>query len=768
MLTKFIKLIMFKAMDRLAGTIHPVIVLPSILVILLFLSPWASAQTNTLLPPSGLMCDLVEYTDYQSSNGYPVKSSAVNLSNVGIQSVTIGCEHPAFTWQMNDTGIDVLQTAYELLVSDQMQFAAGSSTWNSGKIRSAQSCGIVLRGPALKPETAYYWKVRVWNNHGQASLYSPVSVFYTAAKLKAYQSSSYPLQITEVAPVSLQKVGQVYRVDFGRDAFGQLQLTLSAQNEVDSVIIHLGEIINEDGSINRHPPGTIRYTRYAVKLQKGTNMYKLDIRKDTRNTDKGAIKMPDYIGEVTPFRYCEIEGFPGIIQSADLSQLTVHYFHKDDGATFGSSDSTLNAVWDLCKYSIKATSFTGIYIDGDRERIPYEADAYIAQLGDYAVNKDYTIARNSSEYLIIHPTWPTEWILQSVLIAWHDYLYTGDIQSVKHYYNDLKAKSLMALEDSTQLISIKGGKMTKDIMASVHYSGSLRDIVDWPQKSEADGFVFTKYNAVVNAYHYKDLLVLKTLANDLGKKDDAELFDQKAKLFRIAYQKAFFDPIRQIFVDGVGTDHASLHTNMFAVAFGLVDENHKKSVMTFMKSRGMACSVYGAQFLLDAVYDAGDGDYGLSLLTSRTDRSWFNMIRVGSTITLEAWDNKYKSNQDWNHVWGAAPANIIPRKLMGIEPLTPGWSTFSVKPQIGELKYASIDVPTVKGTILASYQQSKTAFNVVVQIPANTQAQVYLPLKKHVKYQVMMDGRVVKSIPNGQTALISNVGSGKHRFEITY
>ena len=29
------------------------------------------------------------------------------------------------------------------------------------------------------------------------------------------------------------------------------------------------------------------------------------------------------------------------------------------------------------------------------------------------------------------------------------------------------------------------------------------------------------------------------------------------------------------------------------------------------------------------------------------------MIRVGSTITLEAWDNKFKPNQDWNHAWGA-------------------------------------------------------------------------------------------------------------------
>lgn len=740
-----------------------------IIGLLSFLSLNAAAQTNTLLPPSGLMCDLVGATAYQSSNDYTVKASKVNLSDTTVQFVTIGSEHPAFSWQMNETGNNVMQTAYQLLVSDNSLFSPGVGTWDSGKIMSTLSCGNVYEGPALKPGKAYYWKVRVWNNHGKASLYSLIAAFYTGARLQRDEATTaYPLQITEVNPGSLKKVGNVYRADFGKDAFGQLKLTLSADKQIDSVIIHLGEMINADGSINHHPPGTVRYARYAIKVLKGRHTYRLTIRKDARNIKKEAVRMPDYIGEVTPFRYVEIEGYSGALQSADIAQLSVHYFFDDQAATFHSSDSTLNAIWDLCKYSIKATSFAGTFVDGDRERIPYEADAYIAQLGDYAVNKEYTLARNSSEYLIAHPTWPTEWILQSVLIAWHDYLYTGDIGSVKKNYNDLKAKSLMALQDSTGLISTRTRKMTKEVIESVHYTANLKDIVDWPHGTETDNFVFTDYNAVVNAFYYKDLVILKTLANHLGKKDDAAFFDQKAKAVKVAYQKAFFDPARQVYVDGIGTNHASLHANMFALAFGLVAENNKKNVLAFIKSRGMACSVYGAQFLLDAVYDSGDGDYGLSLLTSKSDRSWFNMIKMGSTITMEAWDNKYKSNQDWNHVWGAAPANLISSKLMGIEPLTPGWGSFSVKPQIGSLSFARIDVPTVKGTIHVAYTQSGKEFKMVLQIPANTLAQVCLPIKKRVKYQVIEDDKIAKSSVIGQTALISNVGSGEHHFKVIY
>lgn len=395
-----------------------------------------------------------------------------------------------------------------------------------------------------------------------------MSLLYTGKISKDHQPPAYPLQVTELKPLSIKRIGDSYLADFGKDAFGQLKITLPTDREIDSVIIHLGEVANEDGSINRHPPGTVRYARYAIKVRKGTHTYKLTIRQDARNTKKAAARMPDYIGEVTPFRYAEIEGYPGDLKPENIAQLSVHYFFDDQAAIFRSSDSALNAIWELCKYSIKATSFTSIFIDGDRERIPYEADAYIAQLGDYAVNKEYTLARNSGEYLIKHPTWPTEWILQSVLIAWHDYLYTGDIQSVKNYYDDLKAKSLMTLADSTGLISTRTGKMTKEVIASVHYTANLKDIVDWPHGPETDHFVFTNYNTVVNAFYYRDMVILKTLASDLGKKEDAAFFDQKAKAVKAAYQKAFFDPASRVYVDGIGTNHTSFTHQYVCISSG--------------------------------------------------------------------------------------------------------------------------------------------------------------------------------------------------------
>jgi len=156
------------------------------------------------------------------------------------------------------------------------------------------------------------------------------------------------------------------------------------------------------------------------------------------------------------------------------------------------------------------------------------------------------------------------------------------------------------------------------------------------------------------------------------------------------------------------------------LAFGVVPEAYKKRVADHIKTRGMGCSVYGAQFLMEALYNAGAADYALELMTATNDRSWYNMIKVGSTISMEAWDMKYKPNSDWNHAWGAAPANIIPRGLWGIQPLSPGYGVVTIHPQMSKLKNSSIVVPTIKGQIKGEYKRINNRLaKYSIEIPAN-------------------------------------------------
>jgi len=78
---------------------------------------------------------------------------------------------PHFSWQSDNTERNWKQAAYELLVAgtDESRRAGKADIWDSGKVDSAQSVGIVYRGPALESRKRYYWKVRVWDAAGHVS-----------------------------------------------------------------------------------------------------------------------------------------------------------------------------------------------------------------------------------------------------------------------------------------------------------------------------------------------------------------------------------------------------------------------------------------------------------------------------------------------------------------------------------------------------------------------------------------------------------------------
>ncbi|TVP83005.1 MAG: hypothetical protein EA353_00050 [Puniceicoccaceae bacterium] len=425
--------------------------------------------------------------------------------------------------------------------------------------------------------------------------------------------------------------------------------------------------------------------------------------------------------EIMPFRYVEIKGLTSLPQAGEIVRMTRHTAFDEHASFFHSDNQVLNDVWDLCKYSIKVTTFVGLYVDGDRERKPYEADAYINQLSHYGVEDHYLTGRLTHEHLLKYPTWPTEWRQHSVLMAWVDYLYSGCDESIRRHYDTLVGRLMLE-------------RRRDDGLFMGSNAGPIRDIIDWPA-GERDGYDMEPLvKTVTSAFHAYSLELMARIATALDKPEDARRFTEMQAETAAAIRAKLMDPERGIFIDGMDPEsgkrstHASLHANMFPLAFGLVAPEDLATVAAFVRSRGMACSVYGAQYLLDGLYDAGEAQHALDLLTATHDRSWAHWIyEVGSTITLEAWDRKYKGNLDWNHAWGAVPANTIPRKLMGIEPLEPGFARFRVRPQTASLGEATIRHPSPRGPIDLKITRSGPAWQAILRVPADTVAEVHVP-----------------------------------------
>jgi hypothetical protein len=708
---------------------------------------------------------------------------------------------PEFGWIVNSGISGDYQTAYQIIVASSCIILDEDKEvlWNSGKILSDKSINVEYKGNPLLPQKSYWWKVRTWGKTEKPSSWSEIQRFNTSDfnVNKKWPGESrwvkildddgdefwsfenrHPIHYHDVSPgKQVVRKNGVQFYDFTRSAFSYLAMNITwnpVKETTDSleISVNSGEKAVGD-SIDQNPGGGIIFRTYSFVLKKGTHDYTLKIPRFEPHYPHSLV-MPEQMPEVIPFRYFEL--VPGAQEPMvnKITQKALYYTFNETASDFSCSDERLSSVFDLCQYSTIANTFNGDYANSERERMMYEADCYIQQMCHYAIDREFAIGRYSLEYLIYHATWPTEWISHSVFMAWADYLHTGNTEVIKAYYDDLKAKTMMALETDKGLISTLTGLQTKEFLESIHFNGDqIKDIVDWPSyqglppSGETDNYEFRTYNTVVNAFYYRSLVLMTKIAKAAGNEKDVDFLKVKADKVKAIFNSNFLNSNKGIYIDGIGSEHSSLQANMFPLAFDLVPEKHKKSVVEYIKLKGMSCSVYAANYLLEALYDAGEAQYAFDLMTSDSDRSWLNMIRTGSTITTEAWDLKYMPDlMGWSHAWSASPAHIIPRKLMGIEPAEPGFGKIVIKPQPGALKEAKVKLPTIRGDILVCFKQEYGEwFDLNISIPTNTIAKVYVP-RISDNSVLKVDGKLVSALEIGSWIMIDNIPSGTHLFEI--
>lgn len=94
----------------------------------------------------------------------------------------IDIPHPRFSWKLSSKKRYQLQTAYEIIVSDNLKDinANKGNIWSSGIVDSGDNLHIPFAGNPLRSFTRYYWKVRVNDAQGETSEWSETAWFETA------------------------------------------------------------------------------------------------------------------------------------------------------------------------------------------------------------------------------------------------------------------------------------------------------------------------------------------------------------------------------------------------------------------------------------------------------------------------------------------------------------------------------------------------------------------------------------------------------------
>jgi hypothetical protein len=120
----------------------------------------------------------------------------------------------------------------------------------------------------------------------------------------------------------------------------------------------------------------------------------------------------------------------------------------------------------------------------------------------------------------------------------------------------------------------------------------------------------------------------------------------------------------------------------------------------------------------------------------------------------------------------SAPANIVPRRLMGIQPLATGFSHFEALPQPGGLAWAALSLPTVHGKISLRFNQTGSVFAATLMVPNGTTARVCLPPptnsdgsspEQEGSGKLTVDGSAVSTITEGRMLCApASLAAGSH------
>jgi alpha-L-rhamnosidase len=259
-------------------------------------------------------------------------------------------------------------------------------------------------------------------------------------------------------------------------------------------------------------------------------------------------------------------------------------------------------------------------------------------------------------------------------------------------------------------------------------------------------------------------------AKVLGKKEDEEYLSTLWGKIQKAFQEKYVNGNGQV---ASGTQTACV----LGLHFNLVDSKDRSVVLETLvadiEKRGMQLSTgfVGCSYLPYALSNEGRLDVAYALLQQTKWPSWLYAVTQGATTIWERWDGwthdkgfqNFEMNSFNHYAYGSIGEWLYSVVAgLNVDPEYPGFKKIIIRPQPGKvMTYAKADYLSVRGPIKVSWVVKDGLFLLDVSIPANTEAEVWLPTDD------------VKSIREGGKEIENSdgcvrIGSGSYSFQSTY
>ena len=215
----------------------------------------------------------------------------------------------------------------------------------------------------------------------------------------------------------------------------------------------------------------------------------------------------------------------------------------------------------------------------------------------------------------------------------------------------------------------------------------------------------------VNNYFYiKSLYRVKEMAATLGYVQDIPLLEEKIRIKTAALIKAYWDEKTGNFAGNVQG------ANGFALDLGLGDERTQRNMVEKYRASGeYDTGIFGTDVVTRVLFERGEGELAIQLLTSEKKNSFSTMRVAGATTLWEYWYGK----RSHSHPMFGAVTRYLFRYILGIQQTkdSVGYENLRIAPCPGGIECATGSLLLPCGRVSVSFEQQKDAVSFAITLP---------------------------------------------------
>lgn len=434
------------------------------------------------------------------------------------------------------------------------------------------------------------------------------------------------------------------------------------------------------------------------------------------------------------FRYIimTVRGLKGRIRDFKITAWESTYPAGSEGR-FTSSDPLYESIYDISQRTVKLCS-EDAYVDCPAyEQAYWIGDGRNEALIDFYTRGAYPLARRclkltagSLDYSPLPEaqvptgcrTALTAWSLLWILSCHEYHRHSGDLDGVAEVFDGLT----FSLDELLRHINPRG---LLEIEAW--------NMLDWaPMDTPVKGAV-THLNALL----IRSLQETADLAERLNRESLAGRWESKADELERALFRELWRPDQQAFADAMAPDGVlssvvSMQTQIMVYLCTNPPDEIARRLESYLAAPPKEFVQVGSPFMDFFNFEAMEKMGRPDLILKRIREKWGAMIERGATACWETYAgfDRGRVTRSHCHGWSAAPGYFLPRIILGVRPMEPGFSRVEISPYDAGLDRAEGSVPTPLGPLKVAWEKADGKLEINVDAPEGCSYEIIAPKKE--------------------------------------